>query len=126
MLFISFFVAFCFSKVTQVNPEQLSAVIGKSKYIFVDFYCSSCPFSIATLPVWDKISEIYAKEKRFEFYKIDCDRYYSKCVKFGAQGYPVFGVYTPGMKEFIQYNRDKEADKFVTWVKQYTGISIDL
>ena len=122
-----FFIALCYlglSKVESIKPVDLDSLIAKEKFIFVNFYCGTCPHSQQSLPVWGEISEHFQNETRFSFYKIDCDRYYSQCVKHGAEGFPVFAVYRPFMKEILKYNRDKDVSKFIFWVKQYLGIEV--
>ena len=117
-----FFIHESLSAVEYIKPQELENLIGKGSYIFVNFFCSSCPHSIASLPVWENISDYFAYEKRFKFYKMECDRYYTHCVRFGAEGYPVFSVFLPYEKKLKKYNRDKDVQKFVFWVKQNLGI----
>ena len=124
-MFLALFFIISQSAAQQIKPNELEDIIGKSKYIFVNFYCASCPHSIESLPVWDQISNYFVNETRFSFYKIECERYYSHCVKLGAEGYPVYGVFQPHSKKLLKYNRDKELTRFVYWVKQYLGIEVN-
>lgn len=117
----SIFFGLCFSK---VRDDDFTGLIGKDKYVFVNFYCGSCPHSQESIPIWEEISEYYQNINMFVFYKLECDRYSAKCHKLGAEKFPQFSLFLPGTDILIPYNRDIDKDQFVKWVKQNTGIIV--
>lgn len=119
----AFLISFTISVVHDIDPNILKTIIGRQKYIFVNFYCPSCLHSQESLPLWDNFSSIYETNHRFEFYRIDCDRYHTKCVEFEASGYPTLSLFLPGSKSFVRYNRNHDTKQFIIWVRQNTGIS---
>lgn len=109
-----------------ITPSELEAMLPSEQFVFVNFYCPSCPASIRALEEWQKIVDAYSSNPRFLFLTVDCERYRSGCVKMEAEGYPYWCMYSPYYKERIRYGRDRTFEQFQKWLKQMTGYSEEI
>lgn len=91
-----------------LNRKSFKNVIGKDKYVFVDFYTKACPYCEKLYPKVNQVMDEYAsKRPDIVFAKVDAEESPELADEYGVEQYPWLLVFKPGDVKFPEtYNYD--------------------
>ena len=106
------------TKVPILNETNFYDIIGKEKYVVVEFFTKACIYCKYLAPEYEKFYELYlTKRDDVMITKIECFMSRKICTDYGVFAYPFIVLYFPEskkMKSVFKYKRTaEELDKWV-------------
>ena len=106
------------TKVPILNDTNFYDIIGKDKYVVVEFFTRACIYCKYLAPEYEKFYELYlTKREDVLITKIECLNSKKTCMDNGIFSFPFIALYFPEskkMKSVFKYRRT--AEEFDKWI----------
>lgn len=84
-----------------LKAKTFKNVVGKDKYVLVDFYTKACPYCEDLYPIVNRImDELAISRKDIIFAKLDGEESPSISEMYGIEGYPNLRLFKPGDSKY--------------------------
>ena len=106
------------TKVPILNDTNFYEIIGKNKYVVVEFFTRTCIYCRQLAPEYEKFYELFlTKREDVAITKIECLNSKKTCMDYGVFAFPFIALYFPEskkMKSVFKYRRT--AEELEKWV----------
>lgn len=113
----------------ELDLETFDEVVGRDKYVFVDFYASWCPHCKNLAPVWDDLARHFAANTDDDLLiaKIDADKFKAIGTKFRVKFYPTLLFFAPQSLKYKEYqDRSRKLPDLISWATNHIGTGKNL
>lgn len=106
------------TNVPLLNDSNFYDIVGKDKYVVVDFFTKWCMYCKMMAPEYEKFYELYSQKREdVVVSKIECSINQKICMDYGIFSFPFIALFFPDskkMKSVFKYRRI--VDDFDKWV----------
>lgn len=106
------------SKAQALNKKSFKRLVGKQKYVVIDFYSKGCYYCEKFSPDFNTVIEkMKALRDDFLFAKMDGEENSGLVEKYNVNGYPTIMIFFPGDTKYPQeYTKERDVDTLVEYL----------
>ena len=117
------------TKVPLLTDSNFHDIVGKEKYVVVEFFTKWCMYCKMMNQEYEKFYELYlTKREDVKVTKIECSINQKICMEYGIFAFPFIALFFPEnkkMKSVFKYKRTKEDfDKWVSLVAPKKNLKV--
>ena len=110
------------SKVVELTDGNFNDVVGKDKYVFVEFFTKWCRYCKMLAPEYEKLYE-YNKEKRKDLIiaRLEGGSNQKSIFEYGVFSFPLLALFHPGSKKIKNiYQGQRTMQTMDKWLQEQT------
>jgi protein disulfide-isomerase A1 len=101
-------------------------VFDKTKNVLVEFYAPWCGHCKQLSPIWDKLAETLAEEKKDDFVVAKIDATLNELSHSRVRSFPTIRLYKKGENEQVEYNGESNLDTSSFLICRYLILCLHL